>query len=96
MTWYKKAQQVYYEYLGDCISTVDEYDLWDATEMAYLIENSTPCDARQLMSTPFVFDELKTKFKNDPDDFDCGINENIVWLHDLDDDIHYFYKRTVE
>ena len=92
MNWYKRAQQAFYEYIGDCMSTVDESCIWDATEMAQLVEGSMPCDANEII--PFASEEIKIRFKDNPNVFDCGINRNIVWLHDMGIDIHYFYKKT--
>jgi len=82
-----------YEYLGTCISTVDDYCIWDATEMAQLIDNSKVFDIDGIY--PFLSDELKAKVKNNPSDIECGINGNIVFVYDVLNDIHYFYKRTV-
>jgi len=80
-----------FEYLGTCISTVDDSCMWDATEMAQLIDNSVQFDIEGIY--PFLSDKLKTKIKNSPSEIEAGINDNIVWVYDNLDDIHYFYKR---
>ena len=81
-----------YEYLGTCISTVDDSCIWDATEMAQLIENSDSFDIEGIY--PFLSDELKQKVKNNPSSIESGINENIVWIYDVKSDIHYFYIKS--
>ena len=78
-----------YEYIGTCISTVDDSCIWDATEMAQIIENSHPFDIEGIF--PFLSDSLKQKAKNNQ--VEAGINENIVWVYDIVEDIHYFYKK---
>jgi len=80
-----------YQYLGTCITTVDDSCIWDATEMAQLIDNSKPFDIDGIY--PFLSDELKNKVKTNPSDIECGINGDIVFVYDINDDIHYFYKK---
>lgn len=80
-----------YEYIGTCVSTVDDSCIWDATEMAQLIENSKPFDIEGIY--PFLSDELKQKVKNNPSEIESGINDSIIWVYDTLEDIHYFYKR---
>ncbi len=80
-----------YEYLGTCISTVDDSCIWDATEMAQLIENSKDFDVHGIY--PFLSSELKRKVENHSSIIECGINNDIVWVYDSIDDIHYFYKK---
>lgn len=87
----KTKTQYNFEYLGTCISTVDDSCIWDATEMAQLIENSDSFDIEGIY--PFLSDELKQKVKNNPSEIESGINDNIVWVYDNLNDIHYFYKR---
>ncbi len=80
-----------YQYLGTCISTVDDSCIWDATEMAQLIENSKGFDIHGIY--PFLSSELKKKVDNNPSIVECGINNDIVWVYDSIDDIHYFYQK---
>jgi hypothetical protein len=80
-----------YEYLGTCITTVDDSCIWDATEMAQLIDNSRPFDIDGIYT--FLSNELKNKVKNNPSEVECGINNDIVFVYDIQDDIHYFYKK---
>lgn len=80
-----------FQYLGTCITTVDDSCIWDATEMAQLIDNSKPFDIDGIY--PFLSNELKNKVKNNPSDIECGINNDIVFVYDIQDDIHYFYKK---
>ena len=79
-----------YQYIGTCISTVDDLCMWDATEMAQLIDNSEPFDIGNIL--PFVNQELKNKIYDTPSNFDCGKLKNIAWIYDFDDDMHYFYE----
>jgi hypothetical protein len=80
-----------YVYLGNCITTVDDSCIWDATEMAQLIENSEDFDIHGIY--PFLSNKLKKKVKNNLSTFSCGINHDIVWVYDSMDDIHYFYQK---
>lgn len=80
----------YYEYLGTCISTVDDSCIWDATEMAQIIENSQPFDIEGIYS--HLPDELKQKVKDNK--IKTGINGDIVWVYDTTKDIHYFYRKS--
>jgi len=88
----QKTNNEYYEYLGTCISTVDDYCIWDATEMAQIIENSISFNIQNIFN--FLSDKIKNKIKNNPLDIECGINKdkNIVFVYDDEEDIHYFYK----
>jgi len=81
-----------YKYLGTCISTIDDSCMWDATEMAQLIENSDGFDIYGIY--PFLSNELKHKVENNPSAIKCGINNDIVWIYDSTEDIHYFYKKS--
>jgi hypothetical protein len=81
-----------YQYIGTCISTVDDEFIWDESEMAQLIDNSNPLDIEGIY--PFLSDELKNKLDNNYSDFECGINEDIVWVYDIQSDIYYFYKKV--
>ena len=83
-----------YFYFGTCIDTVDELELWDATQMSNLIENSKKYDIRKMY--PFIEDKrLLNRIKKDKEGFECGISDNkrIIWIWDLDKDIHYFFVR---
>jgi hypothetical protein len=78
-------------FLGNCITTVDE-GMWDATEMAQLIENSKP-GAEVALLLPYVPEELRKPMLFDNSDrFSFGRNGRIVWFHDDETDIHYFYQ----
>jgi len=87
-----KQEHENYEYLGTCISTVDDSCMWDATEMAQLIENSDKFDIYGVY--PFLSNELKQKVENNPSTIECGVNNDIVWVYDTIEDIHYFYKKS--
>ena len=88
MNWYKKAQ---YEYIGDCRDTVDELEMWDATEMAQTIENSNLIDPQTII--PFINDYFGEKISANPNNFEAGEFQNIVWIYDLTIDIHYFFGK---
>ena len=83
-----------YEYIGDCLSTVDELKMWDATEMAQFIENSKSINVLKFL--PFIndaFTTLKNKIKKNPNKFEAGKLKNIVYVYDTVKDIHYFWKK---
>jgi hypothetical protein len=83
------------EYMGTCISTVDDSCIWDATEMAQVIEASEDFNLRIVMQ--FVNQPLKNEIELNINNFESGINKtnNIIWIYDIDSDIHYFYKITM-
>ena len=72
-----------YEYQGDCITILDNSDLFgDATEMAQVIENSTPITKKDFKR----LSQGKTgKF------FSYGRYKDLLWSYDTLEDIHYFY-----
>ena len=82
------------EFIGTCITTVDDLNFWDATEMAQCIENSTPTNVLDLVD---LLDDVKlaAKIKSDPENFDAGTCKSIVWIYDEDEDLHYFYYMHV-
>lgn len=82
------------EFIGTCITTVDDLDFWDATEMAQCIDNSTPMNVLELAD---LLDnkELSTKIKANPENFEAGSNQSIAWIYDSDEDLHYFYYMHV-
>lgn len=83
------------EYIGNCIDTVDELQLWDATEMEQMIENSEHIDFNKILSSlPQYFQKMFTKFNTNR--LSAGINkeEGIVWIYDEAKDIHYFFKKN--
>lgn len=77
------------QYLGNCISTVDDSCIWDATEMAQLIENSEPFDTYRLLLNN-IDQDIKDKIVDHY--IDTGINGDIIWLYNEDEDIHYFWR----
>ena len=101
MNWYKIAQSIEnennttktikYQYLGTCISTVDDSCIWDATEMAQIIDNSKAFDIYDIYQ--FLNKDLQNKVSKNSSFFECGINNDIIWVYDTQKDIHYFYKK---
>ena len=78
------------EFIGTCITTVDDLDFWDATEMAQCIEDSTPMDVSELVDL-LGNKELAAKIKANKENFEAGSNHSIAWIYDIDEDLHYFY-----
>jgi hypothetical protein len=74
-----------YTYLGDCKSTVDVDKMWDATQMAQLIEESEPLD----------FEGIKAIIPTVTGPFDGGFHvaTGIYWVYDREADTHYFYVK---
>jgi len=92
MNWYEKYSQTIkkYQFIGTCISTVDDSCIWDATEMAQIIENSSSYDVMNIL--PFIDIKLKNSIIKNMQNFECGINNEIVWIYDINKDLHYFYE----
>jgi len=101
MNWYKKTKfkkiaQTKYEYIGNCKDTVDILGIWDATEMAQMIDENNedvkPWNIKEII--PFVPSQQKIQILQNPSNFECekNISENIVWIYDINKDIHYFYR----
>lgn len=92
MKWIKSKN---YIYLGNCIDTVDS-GIWDATEMAQVIDETKKevkdFDIQKVLS--YVQSKLKKRIKDNPENFESKINtqENIIWIYDIEDDIHYFWE----
>lgn len=82
MNWYKKAQSMY---LGDCRSI----DIWDATEMAQMIENGQDISSEDAIK---LIKEIPKFYNKRPDDFSFGRNGQILWMYDNLKDVHYFYE----
>jgi len=72
------------QYQGDCITILDNNpDLFqDATEMAQVIENSTPITRKEFKS---LSNGKTGKF------FSYGKYKDLLWSYDSLEDIHYFY-----
>lgn len=86
-----------FEFLGTCISTVDDHCIWDATEMAQLIENSSevnPYGLIHLLSGLSSAKNINHRFKNNPSSFEAGYYGDTYWIWDADKDIHYFFRKV--
>lgn len=79
-----------YDFLGTC-STVHNSCMWGATDMQQIIENSEEFDIYGVYHV--LSNEVKQKVENNPSMIECGVNNDIVWVYDSTEDIHYFYKR---
>jgi len=82
-------------YRGDCRTILDVDDLFsDATEMARVIEESEPITYQQfieqanLTGTDRMF---KLRLRRNTNEFQFGQYKDLVWSHDGDTDIHYFF-----
>jgi hypothetical protein len=89
MNWYKQATS--YEYIGDCRDTVDTLKIWDATQMAQLIENSSPLNPQGIME--IVGENFSQQIMQNPSIFEAGEYQSIVWLYNTEIDIHYFFRK---
>jgi hypothetical protein len=78
-------------YIGTCISTVDEACLWDATEMAQMLENSEPADVTDVLNriNPNTLEQLNLDVNNLTE---AGNYNYIWWVYDDSKDIHYFFE----
>jgi hypothetical protein len=76
-------------FLGTCVNVEH---IWDATELAQLVENSELFEGpgELLFCLP---EELRQDVLLDfTNRFIFGRNDDIVWFHDDETDIHYFYQ----
>jgi len=89
MNWYKQANQ--YEYIGDCRDTVDQLGMWDATQMAQLVENSSSLSPQKLI--PFIDSFFGNQIMESPDNFEAGEYQSIIWFYNIETDIHYFFRK---
>jgi len=92
MDWYDKSSSKY-EYLGDCKSTVDCDRIWDATEMAQAVEKGVASAAGVIL--PQITDsQLGKDMVRFPDRFSVFTHGELLWVHDLEQDIHHFFRRV--
>jgi Clostridial binary toxin A. len=82
-----------WRYIGTCVTTVDEACIWDATEMAQLIDGSERLALEEL--SPYIDTQLRKKMWKHERDFEAGVNEDVAWLYDSIDDIYYFFEAVV-
>lgn len=80
-----------YEYIGDCRSTVDVDNMWDTTEMAQIIENSQQVPVKSIL--PFIPREFREQVMAHPNQFEAGKYQNLIWLYDVNTDIHHFFEK---
>lgn len=95
MNWYKRAQ-VKKIFVGDCVNGLNnevfkDVIAEDATELAQLIENSTPITLSQFLDLCDIDIKFKKRIIGSKDIFKAGQFNNIVWLYDKSRDKHYFY-----
>ena len=88
MSWYK-ISNFNLSYIGNCIDTVDDMCIWDATEMAQLIENSKPISKEKIIKM------FPKEFVGNINQMEAGNLNNIYWIHDWVKDIHYFFERNI-
>ena len=95
------------KYFGDCKNTVDIDKMWDATQMAGVLNQSSIIKMSDLIQAKIIFEngdrkipqKLKNWFKlndnklNDENQIVCGINERqkIFFIYITDLDTHFFF-----
>lgn len=91
-----------FEYIGDCINTVDEDDRWDATEMSSMLYDSDILEREQMVGKLCGGDrdlpeDMVERFENGEGEFYCGICEyaGIAWIYDAENDIHHFFEASL-
>lgn len=83
-------------YFGDCRNTVDKDNLWDATQMAGVIRDSSFYDLKNVVNKIHNGQRKIPKIllsRLSRGDVVCGINvrQRILWIYDSQTDIHYFF-----
>jgi hypothetical protein len=78
-------------FIGDCIEGIEYCD--DATEMAQLVDRGEAITLGHFETLSAVPDFITTKFKKSKHtlSFWYSKEDNISWIYDEDDDIHYFF-----
>lgn len=84
------------QYQHSCVHRNDDYSnsiFSDATEMAQAVENSNPITIQKFWDNVDLFEtsRLRKLIEKYPNRFDFGENENLIWAHDNNTDIHYFF-----
>ncbi len=84
-------------YQHNCVHKNDNYSnsiFSDASDMAYAIESSDPIDVNEFtnnVNTESIPRLLKLRLRKNPNEIKYGKFKNLIWAHDLIDDIHYFF-----
>lgn len=101
--WYEGDPPRKWFYLGNCIDTVDEDEMWDANEMSNFLYQCDLFDIRKALpclSTGRLPKELTNWLNKSKDKLDdlseivCGINASqfMGFIYISDFDTHYFFE----
>lgn len=87
--WIKKAQK---SYVGSCTEdeVVENY-FGDATVLAQTVENGQPIDFEQFVKLCTVHPNIINEIRYNPRRYKFAVDEDIAWVYDQEEDIHYFY-----
>jgi len=82
-------------YVGDCRTIIDNDILFsDATEMAQVIENSKQIPYEEFINSinfKNIPRLLMLNFRKHPNKFVFGKYGKLLWAHQVNNDIHYFF-----
>ncbi len=98
MNWYKIANNKIF--IGNCISGLDDpyfqntLGIYDATELAQLVENGIKISYEQFLNYANLHPETIKKIQQNPENYEFYYNRerNIVWIYNINEDVEYFYK----
>ena len=97
MNWYKKiASKVF---IGNCITGLNDplfqnaLQIYDATDLAQLVEKGKKISKEQFLSMCFVEDSILQQINQNPNNFIFYYDnlDDIAWIYNINKDIEYFY-----
>lgn len=97
-----------FEYFGDCISTVDTREVWETMDMSDAIEQSEEIPLEKIAAfvklvkdtpsrnemSPTELKRFKELLAAQTSDISGGYHENLIWLYNDENDIHYFWTSS--
>lgn len=84
-------------YIGNCVHGLDDeqfmnmLNCYDATQLAQFVDSGTLIDYYSFTSACDISELMPTVVQTSVEDCKFFVNGNIMWIHDLDKDIHYFF-----
>lgn len=94
MNWIQAAAEKFY-YIGDCITGLEDEQfcdfIVDPTDMAQVVENSTPLDISDFLRITDLDEEHEHIAHGGNTSFGLNADRHIAWMYDNGNDTHYFF-----
>lgn len=94
MSWIDQIADRFY-YIGDCTTGLEDEQfcdfISDPTDMAQLVENSTPLKIDEFLRLTDLDEEHERIAHEGNTSFGYNPDRRVVWMYDNDNDIHYFF-----